>query len=188
MPQQELLIRVVRVLEGCSIEYMVTGSVASSLQGEPRSTHDLDLVVELRQSAVPALVDAFPSPEFYFSKEAVHEAVARGSMVNLLATQEGDKVDFWMLTDTPFDRSRFARRLTEEVFGIALRVSTPEDTILAKLSWAERSGGSEKHFLDAVRVYEVQRAKLDESYLDTWAEELDVVPLLARLRSEAEPD
>jgi len=34
-------------------------------------------------------------------------------------------------------------------------VSSPEDTILAKLRWANLSGGSEKQFIDALRVYEV---------------------------------
>ena len=29
-------------------------------------------------------------------------------MFNLLALTEGDKVDFWILTEEPFDRSRFA--------------------------------------------------------------------------------
>jgi hypothetical protein len=48
-----------------------------------------------------------------------------------------------MLTDEPFDRSRFKRRRTEEVLGLKLAVSSPEDTILAKLSWAKRSGGRE---------------------------------------------
>ena len=107
-------------------------------------------------------------------------------MFNLLSTKDGDKVDFWMLTDDPFDRSRFSRRVVEEVAGVDLSVSTPEDTILAKLSWAKRSGGSEKQFGDALSVYEVQRGSLDESYLETWAQRIDVAPLLERLRSEAE--
>ena len=47
MSQQELLKRVVRILDGAKIKYMLTGSVVSSLQGEPRSTHDIDIVVAI---------------------------------------------------------------------------------------------------------------------------------------------
>ena len=47
MSQQELLTKVVQALDAAGIEYMVTGSVVSSLQGEPRATHDIDLVVDL---------------------------------------------------------------------------------------------------------------------------------------------
>ena len=58
MLQPELLIkRVIQVLEDAGIEYMVTGSVASSLQGEPRSTHDIDLVVALQKPGIEKLTD-----------------------------------------------------------------------------------------------------------------------------------
>jgi predicted nucleotidyltransferase len=45
MSQQELLRKVIEALGDARIEYMLTGSVVSSLQGEPRSTHDIDMVV-----------------------------------------------------------------------------------------------------------------------------------------------
>ena len=44
MSQQELLRKVIEILDGTGIQYMLTGSVALSLQGEPRSTHDIDMV------------------------------------------------------------------------------------------------------------------------------------------------
>jgi hypothetical protein len=68
-----------------------------------------------------------------------------------------------------------------------IAVSRPEDTILAKLSWAKKSGGSEKHFTDALRVYEVQYEKLDISYLQSWADRLGVASMLQKIREEAEP-
>ncbi len=67
-----------------------------------------------------------------------------------------------------------------------MHVSSPEDTILAKLRWAKLSGGSEKQFTDALRVYEVQRGKLDMEYLELWAKTLDVAPLWRKLLNEAE--
>ena len=51
MSQQELLRRVIQVLDSAGIEYMVTGSIASSLQGEPRSTHDINIVVAIEKAA-----------------------------------------------------------------------------------------------------------------------------------------
>jgi hypothetical protein len=90
-----------------------------------------------------------------------------------------------MLTDEPFDQSRFARRITLDVFGTRMTVSSPEDTILQKLAWAAKSGGSERQFRDAVGVYEVQAGVLDEPYLDQWADVLDVVELLREVRAAA---
>jgi hypothetical protein len=45
MSQPELLRRAVEFLTSAGIDYMLTGSLASSLQGVPRSTHDTDIVV-----------------------------------------------------------------------------------------------------------------------------------------------
>jgi hypothetical protein len=70
--------------------------------------------------------------------------------------------------------------------GLEMQVSSPEDTILAKLRWAKLSGGSEKQFTDALRVYEVQYGKLDRDYLKHWANNLDVESLWKRLMDKAD--
>jgi len=186
MSQQELLKKVIQTLDDAGIQYLVTGSVASSLQGEPRSTHDIDLVIAIERSDVKKLINAFPSPAFYLDEGSIMEAINRQGMFNLIDVTSGDKVDFWMLTNEPFDRSRFARKYAEEVWGMRITVSSPEDTILAKLRWAKLSGGSEKQFTDALRVYEVQFKSLDMDYLYSWAKKLDVESMLQKLQEEAE--
>jgi hypothetical protein len=45
----EIALRVADVLEAHEIRYVVGGSLASSMSGEPRSTLDVDLVVDLRE-------------------------------------------------------------------------------------------------------------------------------------------
>ncbi len=112
---------------------------------QPRSTHDIDFVVQVGPHHVAAIVAAFSPPRYYLSEPAVREALARPGMFNLVDTQEGDNVDFGVLTDEPFDQSRFARRQSEDVLGIRVAVSSAEDTILAKLRWAKLSGGEAKN-------------------------------------------
>ncbi|MGY8823735.1 MAG: nucleotidyltransferase domain-containing protein [Candidatus Latescibacterota bacterium] len=166
MSQQELLRKVVKTLDQNDLDYMITGSVASSLQGEPRSTHDIDLVLSIQETAIGNLVEAFPAPAYHLDAESIREAISHKSMFNLIDVAEGDKVDFWLLTNQAFDQSRFARKYAEEVLGMRLKVSSPEDTILAKLQWALKSGGSEKQFTDALRIFEVQYGNLDLGYLN----------------------
>lgn len=187
MSQQELLGRVVEVLDGAAVPYMVTGSIVSSFQGNPRSTHDIDVVVQLPPSAVPALLAAFPGPRFYLDEVSVRRAIAGRDMFNLLDADTGYKVDFWLLTDDPFDRQRFDRRTPEVIDGLPVNISRPEDTILMKLKWSRDSGGSEKQFTDARDVYELQFGTLDQGHLNRWARELGVEALLHRLRQEARP-
>jgi hypothetical protein len=108
-------------------------------------------------------------------------------MFTLLDIDAGDKVDFWLLTDEPFDQSRFSRRREEEALGMRMVVPTPEDVILAKLRWCRMAGGSEKQFGDVLRVYELQHGRLDLGYLEWWVTELGVGDLWERAQKEAEP-
>ena len=186
MSQQELLKKVIQVLNQTGIQYMITGSVVSSLQGEPRSTHDIDMVIAIQKPLAKRLVEAFSPPDFYLDEDNILDAIKRQSMFNLIDLNTGDKVDFWILTNEPFDQSRFLRKISEEFMGLKILISSPEDTILVKLRWAKLSGGSEKQFTDALRVYEVQYGKLDINYLEQWARKLSLESLWKRLVDEAE--
>lgn len=187
MLQPKLLIKVLAVLNEYLIDYMITGSLVSSIQGEPRATHDVDILVNITQSAIPVLLSAFPPPGYYLSESAIKEAIQQKSMFNLLDTTEGDKADFWILTDEPFDRSRFERKHIENLLGFSMKISTPEDTILMKLRWAKLSGGSEKQFTDALRVYEVQYQNLDLGYIDLWVQALQLQEYWERLKQDSQP-
>ena len=68
-----------------------------------------------------------------------------------------------------------------------MNISTPEDTILMKLKWATLSGGSEKQFIDALRVYEIQFGCLDIEYIKSWIDYLQIQQLWEKLVIEANP-
>lgn len=183
MSQPELLARVVEVLNSLGINFFVTGSHASAVFGQPRSTHDIDVVVEMKPAAVSQLVAAFPPPSYLLQEQSIREAIRHRSMFNLLSLDDGEKVDFWQLTDEPFDRSAFARRRPITYASLTFPVSTPEDTILSKLRWAKLCGGSEKQMGDVRGVMEVQRESLDVNYLQYWAHQLGVEKLLQQIQN-----
>lgn len=78
---------------------MVTGSVVSSLQGEPRSTHNIDVIVLLKTQSVDVLVSQFPTDTFYVNPDSVADAVDRGTMFNLIDMFSGNKVDFLVVNE-----------------------------------------------------------------------------------------
>jgi hypothetical protein len=186
--QSELLIFILNLLTDLDIPYMVTGSVVSSIQGDPRATHDIDVVVLLDKQAVSKLIAAIPKDQFYLNENSVLEAVERQHMFNLLEGATGNKVDFWLLIDEPFDRSRFERRQNTAALGLTnFYVTSPEDTILSKLRWAKLAGGSEKQLTDAIRVFEMQFDRLDISYLKKWVTYLLLEKEWQQLVERAEP-
>jgi hypothetical protein len=156
---------VVEALDASATPYMLTGSLVSSMQGEPRSTHDMDFIVLLDDESASGLWSALRKIGGYIDEGAMRRAVRTRAMFNLIDSGSGTKVDFWLLTDSAFDESRFARRHTERLLNLDIWVSTPEDTILAKL----------------------QHPSLDRVYLQEWVESLDLQEEWRRLLDEAEP-
>lgn len=55
MSQQELLSRLVELFARAGIPFMVTGSIASVYFGEPRSTQDIDIVIDPTARPVSAV-------------------------------------------------------------------------------------------------------------------------------------
>lgn len=177
----------VRALEESRTEYMLTGSLVSSLQGEPRSTHDMDFVVALDRESSIGFTEAMKITGCDLDEGSVLAAIESEGVFNLIEPEHGTKVDFWLLTNEPFDRSRFARRVMERVLGMDIWVTSPEDTILAKLRWAKLSGGSQKQLTDAMRVYEIQFSLLDIQYIERWVETMGLISEWQHLLDEARP-
>jgi len=187
MSQSQLLARVVSVLESVSVPYMITGSLVSSALGEPRMTHDIDIVVRILPSHIADIQKAFDAENYAFDDLAAHEAIKRGDQFQLMEYASGDKIDFWIFNaNDAHDRSMFDRRLRTKIAGVSTLIPTAEDIILRKLLWAHLYE-SEKQFGDALGVYELQYVKLDMGYIKHWVVTMDLGLVWERLQTEAEP-
>jgi hypothetical protein len=179
MELAELQRRLVEVLEAADIPYFVTGSAATIYYGEPRFTNDLDIVAEIRESHIPNLLAAFPSPEFYLSPDALRDAIRRRSMVNILHPGFGLKVDLIVPASTPFNTSRFQRKVrVHPSEGQQAWYSAPEDIILKKMDFY-REGGSDKHLRDITGMFKVMGDQIDTTYIAEWAARLDLEEIWA---------
>lgn len=186
MTEQELLRDCLRRLNTAGIVYMLTGSMASNAWGIPRTTHDLDFVVQLPPSQVSRLTHAFGG-DYYLDEAAVRTAYRPPYQFNAIHVPSALKVDFWMLRAEPFEREMFGRKLRHELLGEPAWIATPEDVVLHKLYW-NLITPSERQLGDAAGVVAVQRGRLDEGYLRAWAKELKVDEVLERLlRGEIRP-
>lgn len=176
---------VVTSLRRHGVPYYITGSFASSYQGEFRATNDLDIVAELNEAQLPALF-ADLSREFVADIEQAREALRAGTSFNLIHTGVFLKVDFFPCA-TPFNREAMRRAESVPLDGVSepLRISTAEDIILAKLRWYQLTGGTSSVQERDVRGLMVLNAgKLDEAYLAMWASTLGVSDLLARFKGD----
>jgi hypothetical protein len=182
----DIALKVTEALERCGIGYFLGGSLASSFQGEPRATNDVDLVVDLQESQVEALVAALGA-DFDIDDVALRRAAAERNSWNVIYLPSSTKIDLFILRASSFDRSEFVRRQRVEVrAGRALFVKSPEDTVLRKLLWYREGGEvSDRQWRDVVQVLRQSRALIDRRYLDEWGVELGVGDLLVRAAVEA---
>ncbi len=174
MEQDELLSHVVHLLEEQEITYMLVGSLASGVYGEPRLTHDIDVVLELRPDQVAPLCAAFPPSDYYVSEQAAREAVAGGSQFNVIHPASGNKIDFMIARRDAWGRSQIRRRRLEQILpGQPGYTAAPEDVIVGKL-WYYREGRSEKHLRDVAAMLQVSGDEIDKNYISHWAQQLDL--------------
>ncbi len=182
----DVALAVARAFEALGIGYFLGGSFASSIQGEPRATNDIDFVVDLSPSKVEPLAQAL-GPDFEVDVESLLEAARQRRTWNIFHLPTAVKIDLFILQPSPFDLSEFSRRRAVELGpAMSLVVKSPEDTVLRKLLWFQAGGGvSERQWRDVVQVLRVSGAAMDETYLVQWAERLGIAELLDRARIEA---
>ena len=175
MGPHDLLKQMVEAFESLGIPYLVTGSIASMLYGEPRFTNDIDIVADIPAGRVKELKKNFPESEFCFDEEAVHQAIRQKSSFNIIHPASGLKVDVMIRTDSPFDESRFRRgkRLPPSK-GWEATFAAPEDVIIKKMEFY-RLGGSEKHLRDIAGMLKTSGEMIDQTYIHTWAETLGLM-------------
>lgn len=183
-----LALEMAEILDNLGIAYLVGGSVASSLLGEPRATLDLDLIADLRLEQVPDFLEKVTS-RFYVSEQAVLEAIDNESSFNLIDLETTEKVDIFIFKNNPHCQQEMQRKqrlmitANPEQF---LFFPTPEDIIIQKLVWYRLGfSQSDRQWRDILGVLKVQFDKLDLGYLQYWALELELSDLLTRSLMEA---
>ncbi|MBW2000645.1 MAG: nucleotidyltransferase [Deltaproteobacteria bacterium] len=173
MEQLGLIKWVVERLEAKSIPYFITGSIASSFYGIPRYTHDVDIVVTVEEEHVEQIIKTF-GKHGYISKEGVLEALSGSGMFNLIHTETGLKVDFWINKGDPFTKSCFDRaRRVEIADGLEAVMASAEDVLLHKIYW-DHIMSSERQIQDAQGIIAVQAGKLDKEYIRKWATKMGI--------------
>lgn len=172
---------VIRALESIRVDYFVGGSIASSFHGTPRSTHDADLVADLRAVHAPLLAARLEGA-YYVNVDDIRKAVRTRSSFNVIYLKTMFKVDVFVLKDDPLARAEMRRRQRVVLGdGDEIEVASAEDTVLQKLAWYRLGNEvSDRQWTDVLGVLKVCGTGLDLAYLRHGADHLKVTDLLER--------
>lgn len=170
------------------IDYYIGGSIATIAHGVPRTTLDVDIIVEISHAQVDRFV-AHLDHDFYIQATDIHDAITQRSSFNLVHLASMLKIDMFLAPLRPFDKAK-AQRVVEiqltTTSNRRFRVTSPEDIVLQKLEWYALGGQvSERQWHDIQGVLRIQSTSLDIAYMRTWATQLNLNPLLIRALHDA---
>lgn len=182
IPEEAALRATLDLLERIGIPYMVTGSVAASYHGRPRTTHDADVVIDPSPDQLDTFVRALESAGFYVNDDGARKALRARGQFNAIETRSAAKIDLIVRKDRPYSLEEFGRRQRVDLaFAQNVSIVAPEDAILSKLEWARRSGESERQLRDAAGIVELN-PNLDTEYVSRWAVALGIDDLWRNIR------
>lgn len=184
MSPTDVLRRITGALDRAGIAYMLTGSFASAHYGVPRSTQDIDLVIETTPAQLRTLVQNLPDAEYYADLDAALEANRKRSLFNVIDLATGWKIDLIIRKSRPFSEEEFRRRQRVNLQNLSLFVASAEDVIISKLDWSKQAQ-SPRHIEDVAGILRMRWDSLDSSYLRKWILELELQTEWSNARAAA---
>jgi hypothetical protein len=166
----ELFTSLIRGLETCKISYMVSGSMAMLVYTVARTTRDIDIVIELTPSLLPAFYGLFDE-RFYLHKPAVEESLRREGFFNIIDPVSGMKIDFIVRKNSVYRKTEFDRRQRHSLFGQEAWFVSLEDLILSKLIWIQQVQSGRQ--MEDIRNL-LEHPATDRAYLQKWISELNL--------------
>ncbi len=185
MPETDLIGLFAIPLEEAGLPYMVTGATAAIVYGQPRTTNDLNVVIELKSSDLPRLRAAFPENDYYLPPDEVIEVELRRTQrahLNALHHDSGFKADLYPMGTNALHQWAFPKRHSVPHGGQSISFAPPEYVILRKLEYF-REGGSTKHLTDIRAMLDVSGDAIDRAALDEWIARLGLQTEWARASS-----
>jgi len=181
--EKDIFAEVIEVLSRLQIPYMIGGSVAAIAYGEPRMTLDMDVVVDITPAQARSLSRSL-GPEYYILLESILEAINSQGHFNIIQSEAGVKVDFYIMKKDEFGLSEFKRKRNEAFDENTSAVfASPEDIIIKKLEWF-KMGESQKHLIDIKGILKYSKDKLELKYIDKWAAKIGVWETWQKLKED----
>jgi hypothetical protein len=181
---------VIDALEAAEVEYLLGGALATAAWGEPRSTQDVDLVINLSPEQIVRLSQELAARGILLPPDLMLDQLleVRGDIALVAYHGEtGLKAELFPLRPGDALRaSALARRTRVELeppLG-EIYVHAPEDLILYKLSYFGISRQT-KHVRDIGSMLMEQGSSLDYVYINHWVERLRLQSLWTAMRSDA---
>ena len=162
----DLYTRMLLPLNRTGLKFMITGSVAVIAYGEPRTTNDVDIVIDLSPDNAYKLHRAYASSDFYAPPADVMamEAEEAEGQFNVVHLDSVMRADFYVAGNDPLHQWALQNRRMERIGGIDLPFAPLEYLIIRKLEYF-RNTKSDRHLRDVAGLMRVSGEQVDHAGL-----------------------
>lgn len=145
-------------LDRPGVRYALIGGLAVSLRGNPRTTNDIDLVVDVPQNGLPGLLADVAGRGFTLDEMTAVAEFVRHHMIAF--DYQGVRID-WIKPVLDAYRHVLDGATIERGFGYPLRVASVEGLLLLKLMAARP-----RDWNDIAAMLDANRGKLDLAWVE----------------------
>ncbi len=177
---EEILTLVCNFLNENRVEYVIVGGMAVLFYGNPRTTLDVDYVIQLSDKNIPALVKFLQDNGFFADEYDMRAALEEKSHCTVEDKETMFRLDIkgvYSEMDERVLRNKKKLKFDDTVIYIA----SPEDTIANKLLFSR-----EQDIKDALGIYVRQYNVLNMEYLTDVCKKIGVYNTLLDLKKRYE--
>ncbi len=176
----EILELVCTFLNEEKVAYVVVGGLAVLFYGVPRTTMDIDIIIEMDMPKVKRFVELLKENDFFADVDDVKTAFEEKSHAMIEDKTSMIRLDIKGIYGEN-DRLTLKRRRKVSFADFVFYVTSPEDTIANKLLF-----GSEQDIKDAEGIYVRQFDNMDMEYLAERCKRLDVLEEFSAMKIRVE--
>ncbi len=166
---KEALRIVCSYLNANDMKYVVVGGVAVMYHGVPRTTVDIDFILDLADSQTDAFFDYLGNMDFDVEPTSMKELLQEGSHCTVFVGDSLLRLDL-QNANSYFDRMTIARAVQVQHLGVTLNLGSLEDTLINKLLFQ-----GEQDMRDALGIYTRHESEVDEEYIEKMCESLNIL-------------
>jgi len=169
-----------RFLNKEKIKYVIVGGLVAIFYGIPRTTMDIDIIIQIPENKIKVFVEFLKKNEFFASEDDIKTAFKEKSHCTIEDKKSLIRLDVKGIY-TEFDKDTLKRKRSFNYKDTKMYLASPEDTIASKLLF-----GSEQDIKDAEGIYVRQKGKLKMDYLISRCRKLNVYKKFLEMKKRVE--
>jgi hypothetical protein len=148
-----------RALNSVNAEYAIVGGLVAIFYGRPRTTTDVDIIIDFGKTDPVKTGDSLRKEDFEVQQTDIQKALSERSHFTVFDRKSPYRLDIQGVYNN-LDEASLGGRRKSELFGERAWIESPEDLIIAKLVY-----GSSQDLEDALAILIRQKPALNMTYL-----------------------